>query len=91
MLPLDPELRSDPGDEPHQLVDEEIERQQVRAALALLTPEQRQVITLKFLEDWQNEEIAQALGKPVGAIKALQHRAIAALRRILIQSGEENL
>ncbi|MBP1692745.1 MAG: polymerase sigma-70 factor, subfamily [Chloroflexi bacterium] len=90
MLPLDPELRSDPGEEPHRLVDEELERKQVRAALALLTPEQRQVITLKYLEDWQNDEIARALDKPVSAIKSLQHRAIGALRRILIQSGEEN-
>ena len=88
-LPLDPELCSDPSQEPPQLVAEEHERQQVRDALALLTPEQRQVITLKYLEDWQTEEIARAMDKPVGAIKALQHRAIAALRRILIQGEEE--
>ncbi|MDD2923081.1 MAG: sigma-70 family RNA polymerase sigma factor [Anaerolineales bacterium] len=53
----------------------------LRYALRQLTPEQRQVITLKFWEGWENEEIARALGKPVGAIKSLQHRAIAALQR----------
>jgi RNA polymerase sigma-70 factor, ECF subfamily len=82
-LPLDPELRADPAKEPHQAVVEEMELQQVRSALALLTPDQRQVIMLKYLEDWENEEIAQALNKPVGAVKSLQHRAIEALRRLL--------
>ena len=82
-LPLDPGLHSDPADEPHQAVSDEMELQQVRSALALLTPDQRQVIMLKYLEDWENEEIARALDKPVGAIKSLQHRAIESLRRLL--------
>jgi RNA polymerase sigma-70 factor, ECF subfamily len=55
----------------------------VRLALRSLTPEQRQVITLSFLEGWENAEIAAAVEKPVGAVKALRHRAIASLKRIL--------
>ncbi len=82
-LPLDLELHADPAKEPHQVVAEEMELEQVRSALALLTPDQRQVILLKYLDDWENEEIAQALKKPVGAVKSLQHRAIEALRRLL--------
>lgn len=62
---------------------------QVRAALAQLTPDQRQVVVLKFMEDWENAEIAAALGKPIGAVKSLQHRAIAALRRALINVEEK--
>ena len=50
--------------------------------------EQRQVIVLKYLEDWTNEEIALALDKPVGAVKSLQHRALAALQRILIKEDD---
>jgi RNA polymerase sigma-70 factor, ECF subfamily len=87
-LPLDPELRIDPTEEPPHLVGNEMEIQQLRSALALLTPEQRQVITLKYLEEWGIEEIARAMNKPVGAIKALQHRAIEALRRILHYQAE---
>ena len=49
----------------------------------LLTPDQRQVIALKFWHDWENEEIARALHKPVGAVKSLQHRALNALERYL--------
>jgi RNA polymerase sigma-70 factor (ECF subfamily) len=84
ILPLTDDLYADDKSEPPQAVAEELEREQVRAALTYLTPDQRQVIMLKFVEDWGNDEIARALGKPVGAIKALQHRALAALRRILL-------
>lgn len=52
-------------------------------ALARLTEEQRLVIVLKFVEGRSNAEAAMVLGKNEGAIKALQHRALAALRRWL--------
>lgn len=83
-LPLEPELRADAAEEPQQAASANLECQQVRAALELLTPEQRLVITLKYLEGWEIEEIAQTLDKPAGAIKSLQHRALEALRRILV-------
>ena len=87
-LPLDPEIRSDPAEEPQQAVSDALDLQQVRSALALLSPDQRQVITLKYLEEWENEEIARALNKPVGAVKSLHHRAIASLRRLLNRALE---
>jgi DNA-directed RNA polymerase specialized sigma24 family protein len=46
------------------------------------------VIALKYLEQWENEQIAQALDKPVGAVKSLHHRGIQALRRVLNHDGE---
>ena len=61
----------------------------VRQVRRQLTPEQRQVIVLKYLEDWTNEEIALALDKPIGAVKSLQHRALGALQRILIHEDDE--
>jgi RNA polymerase sigma-70 factor, ECF subfamily len=82
-LPLDAQLRLDPAYEPHEVVAETMELQQMRSALTLLTPDQRQVITLKYLEGWANEDIARALDKPVGAVKSLQHRALESLRRML--------
>jgi RNA polymerase sigma-70 factor (ECF subfamily) len=87
--PLDPNLRASQDSEPHIAAADEIERQQVRAALALLTPDQRQVIALKYLQELDHDEIAAALGKPVGAVKALQHRALAALRRILEEAAPQ--
>ena len=52
-------------------------------ALDYLTEDQRQVILLKFIERRTNQEVGDLLGKPEGAIKSLQHRALAGLRRAL--------
>ena len=46
-----------------------------------LSPEQQQVLTLKFLFNFANAEAATILGKSEGAIKSLQHRALASLQR----------
>jgi len=51
--------------------------------VARLTPEQQEVIALRFFNDCSLQEAAAALGKSVGAVKLLQHRALAALRRHL--------
>ena len=79
-LPVD--LASD-RDDPAFLAELEMERVQLRRAITRLTPEQQQVIVLKFLEGLTNEEVAHILDKPVGAVKALQHRGLAALRDLL--------
>ncbi|MGI6250719.1 MAG: RNA polymerase sigma factor [Anaerolineaceae bacterium] len=68
---------------------EMIEKQRrVRAALSKLTPEQQQVIMLYFYEGWKTEEIAAAIQKSVGAVRALQHRAVVRLQSLLY--GEED-
>ncbi len=64
-------------------VDRRILQDQLRNALARLTPDQRQVIMLVFIEGWRKAEVAAALGKPVGAIKSLQFRALNSLRKVL--------
>ncbi len=86
-LPLDGELRVSGDLDPPRLVANRLEQQALRAALLRLTPEQRQVIVLRYLEDWPLAEVAQAMQKPVGAVKALQHRALQALRRWLDKEG----
>jgi len=90
ILPLSEDLHAATESEPAQIVAEKLDQQKIRAALTYLTPDQRQVIMLKYFEDWDNAEIARTLGKRVGAIKALQHRALAALRQILIQQEEHS-
>lgn len=82
-LPLEAELIGQSENNPSRLVAEELERQQVRAALRLLTPDQRQVVLLKYYEGFSNQEAAEALEKPIGAVKSLQHRALGSLRRML--------
>jgi len=57
--------------------------EEARALLEELTPDQRDVVLLRVFADLDLEETARVLSKPVGAVKALQHRALAALRRRL--------
>lgn len=68
---------------PEEIADQSIQHAQLAQAFRKLTPDQQQVIALKFWHDWDNEEIARTLGKPVGAVKSLQHRALATLQRHL--------
>ena len=48
-----------------------------------LSPEQQQVLTLKFVFNFSNAEAATILGKTEGAIKSLQHRALVSLQKQL--------
>ena len=53
----------------------------VNALLAGLTRDQRAVLHLRMVGGFTIDEIATILGKPPGAVKALQRRALGALRR----------
>jgi len=66
---------------------EEVER--VRNAMRRLTPLQQQVIALRFLEGMSNREVAEVVERDINAVKALQHRAINSLRRILGEDDEK--
>ncbi len=85
-LELEEELLSEEGADPISIVADMQDADRVRNALRLITPEQSQVITLRFLEGWSGLEIAQAMDKSLGSIKALQHRGLAALQRILLDN-----
>jgi RNA polymerase sigma-70 factor (ECF subfamily) len=86
--PLKEELIGD-DDDPGQAAEHRLQAEQVRAAMGQLTPEQQQVIALKFLEGLSNEEVADITEKSIGAVKGLQHRALASLRRQLVPIEEE--
>ena len=60
-----------------------LDREHLRAALTQLTEEQAHVITLRFLEELSIAEAADIMDKTEGAIKALQYRAVLALRRVM--------
>jgi len=75
-------LESDDPDPLH-IADLHWQMKRVRLALRHLTESQQQVIVLKFIEGMNSREVAAILGKSEGAIDALQHRALVALRRLL--------
>ena len=68
---------------PEETAEDALRQQQLAAALSCITEDQCDVILLKFIEGLDNETVAHMLGKSVGAVKALQHRALAALRRVM--------
>lgn len=60
-----------------------IEDAELRRLLEGLTEEQRDVVLLRVVADLSVEEVAGILGKRAGAVKMLQRRGLAALRRLL--------
>jgi RNA polymerase sigma-70 factor (ECF subfamily) len=64
-------------------MEEVLVREDLNLALKNITEEQQQVVLLKFFSGLSNAEVARIIRKPEGAVKALQHRALASLRRIL--------
>jgi RNA polymerase sigma-70 factor (ECF subfamily) len=65
---------------PGEIVSEQMERQELREALEGLREDYRNVLILRFLSDLSPEDTAIAMGRSAGAVRVLQHRALAALR-----------
>ena len=80
-----PEDLIDQSDSPSALFDRSHQNNLTREAFQHLTPEQQNVLTLRFGQGCSLEETAAVMKKKSNAIKALQFRALAALRR---QIGE---
>jgi len=62
-----------------------IGRQSMLELIQDLSPEQQQVLTLKFVFNFANADVATILEKTEGAIKSLQHRALASLQKQIAQ------
>lgn len=80
LVELNETIEMDDQAKPENQMTESIQKQQIQIALRALTADQRQVIVLRFIEEWSIEEVALCLQKPVGAIKSLQHRGLSSLR-----------
>lgn len=63
-----------------------MEMERVAQAIQQLKPEYQDIVIMRFIEDLSIKEIAQIVEKSEGAIKLLQHRAVAALKKILNES-----
>jgi len=71
-------------DNPYKTAELKMDIQQLSVALKRLTPLQQEVIALRFTSEMPIAQVAGIMGKNEGAIKALQHSAIQALRRIMV-------
>ena len=78
-----PEDRTDSIDLADEVTDRVGLGARAREAVDLLTEDQRSVVLLRIVADLSVAETATVLGKQPGAVKTLQRRALAALRRSL--------
>jgi DNA-binding NarL/FixJ family response regulator len=74
--------------DPEERVMEQLEGRQAMAALQQLSPDQREVL-LRMAGGLTAPEVAALLGKTTGAVKALQHRGLASLARVLGLRGPD--
>ena len=89
-VPLDESLAVS-GDDPQQLVEQNVDIEQLISATEKLTSAQREVISLRFAGELPIAQVAKIMGKTEGAIKALQHSAIVALRKALLVGNNEEV
>jgi hypothetical protein len=84
------ELNADDGaDDPEELAIERLEGSRVMAALQQLSQDQREVLLLRMAAGLTAPEVAAALHKTTGAVKALQHRGLASLAVVLGLRGSD--
>jgi len=88
VMPLDEQLVAGLGN-PVAAIDRRLDEAMLLRALRRLTETQKQVIVGRFVEERPNAEMATILGKTEGAIKSLQHRALAALRRAIEEENSD--
>jgi RNA polymerase sigma-70 factor (ECF subfamily) len=70
-------------DDPQEMAMIRIDNERLRVATKQLTRSQQEVISLRFSGELPIAEVARIMGKKPGAIKALQHSAIIALRKLM--------
>ncbi len=62
-----------------------IELETVRKAIRHLTPDQQHVLVLRFAGGYSLDETAEIIGKTVGAVKIIQFRGLAALKKLFVE------
>ena len=82
-VPLDDSLVAS-GDSPHAATELKMDIERLLKATKRLTEAQREVISLRFSSELSIAQVAKVMGKSEGAIKALQHSAVVALRRTML-------
>ena len=68
---------------PDEAMTEKEQKERVQAALAELPPEQKEVVSLAYLEGFSHSEIAERLGLPLGTVKSRMRIAYQKIRQAL--------
>ena len=64
-------------------LDANLDLGRIYGALNQLTPDQKDVVIMRFIEDLSHQEISAAMDRSEGAVRLLQHRAINTLKDLL--------
>lgn len=89
-VPIDDVTRIDEKEpDLEDLTQRHLTAETLQRAIRRLTSDQQQVIILRFLEGYTTEEVARIMGKGQGAVRTLQHRALAGLARIFRRGSEQ--
>ena len=84
-LELVVDRESGPSQDPALIVMDRLTEERIAATLQCLVPDQRDVLLLRIMGGITVEEVAIILGKTIGAVKALQRRALQAIKRNVSQ------
>ena len=87
-VPIIDESTASFNSDPQVLAEQKLNIEQLIAATRRLTEAQREVVSLRFAGELPIAQVARIMGKSEGAIKALQHSAIMALRKVLVAELE---
>ncbi|MGA7104015.1 MAG: sigma-70 family RNA polymerase sigma factor [Candidatus Deferrimicrobiaceae bacterium] len=71
------------GNDPGAAVERKLDGDRLRKGLQALTEEQKETVILRFVMGYEHDEVAALMGRSAGAVRALQFRALAALRNAL--------
>jgi RNA polymerase sigma-70 factor (ECF subfamily) len=88
--PLDEPMASRDSN-PQLMAEQSLDIEQLLSATQRLTEAQRQVISLRFAGELSIVQVSKIMGKSQGAVKALQHSAIIALRKTLLAGSNEKI
>ena len=86
---LDESLARSSNGNPQLIAEQKLDIEQLLLATKQLTEAQHEVISLRFAGELSIAQVAKAMGKSQGAVKASQHSAIVALRKALRVAEDE--
>jgi RNA polymerase sigma-70 factor (ECF subfamily) len=86
---LDAVLEPAATDDPARLAGTADDARRLRAAVASLSDDRRQVVILRFVDGLTAREIGDVLGRSEGAVRVLQHRALRELAALLERAAPD--
>jgi RNA polymerase sigma-70 factor (ECF subfamily) len=78
-------LEADEAESPEFIAEQEAGKADMLTAINALPETQKLVLSRRFIDDLSYDDVSKVLGKSVGSVRLIQHRALKALKLILIE------